>query len=238
MHSRARSHNPFATITGIGLAGGIWRPGPLSLWQRIRVREPSNTAASPSLRPTPDGRGRNGKARQRCWTGLWGWWFTFGCLALLSLTSCRATVGRVIGQQFVSSAFAFEVPLPGDEWQPVSDEPSVLTLTHQYLAAGITISVTCDREADVPLNILTRHLFFGFKDMQILQQQPQALNGVPALKTIARARLDAREVQLYSYVAQRDGCVYDMVYFASPQDYPRGEPSFERMMAGLRFLQR
>jgi hypothetical protein len=143
-----------------------------------------------------------------------------------------------MGQQFISSAYAFEVPLPEDEWQLVLDEPSVLTLAHPYLAAGITISVTCDREADVPLNVLTRHLFFGFKDMEILRQEPQALNGVPALKTIARARLDAREVQLYSYVAQHDGCVYDMVYFASPQDYSRGEPSFERMMAGLRFLQR
>jgi hypothetical protein len=147
-------------------------------------------------------------------------------------------MGRVIGQQFVSPAYAFEVPLPGDEWQPVPDEPSVLTLTHSQLAAGITISVTCDQERDVPLNILTRHLFFGFNHVEILQQEPQALNGVPALKTVARARLDAREVQVYSYVVQRDGCVYDMVYFASPQDYARGEPSFERMMAGFRFRQR
>jgi hypothetical protein len=158
--------------------------------------------------------------------------------ALLSLTSCRATVGRVIGQQFVSSAYAFEVPLPGDEWQPVTDEPSLLTLTHPHLAAGITISVSCDRERDVSLNVLTRHLFFGFKNMEILQQEPQALNGVPALKTIARARIDGHEVQVQSYVVQRDGCVYDMVYFATPQDYSRGEPSFERMIAGLRFLQR
>jgi hypothetical protein len=186
----------------------------------------------------PDRRGRRGKSRQRRCTGVWGWWLAVGCLALMSLTSCRATVGRVIGQQFVSPAYAFEVPLPGDEWQTVADEPSVLTLTHSQLAAGITISVICDRERHVPLNILTRHLFFGFKDIEVLQQGPQALNGVPALKTVARARLDAREVQIYSYVVQRDGCVYDMVYFASPADYARGEPSFERMMAGLRFLQR
>jgi hypothetical protein len=165
------------------------------------------------------------------------WWLAVGCLTLVSLTSCRATVGRMIGQQFVSPTYAFEVPLPGDEWQPVPDEPSVLTLTHAQLAAGITISVTCDRERDVPLNILTRHLFFGFKDVEVLQQGSQALNGVPALKTVARARLDAREVQIASYVVQRDGCVYDMVYFASPEDYGRGEPSFERMMAGWRFLE-
>jgi hypothetical protein len=169
---------------------------------------------------------------------VWRCWLVVACILLLSLSSCRATVGRVIGEQFVSPAYAFAVPLPGHEWQPVPDEPAVLTLTHPFLAAGITISVSCAREADVPLNILTRHLFFGFKDMQILHQEPQALNGVPALKTIARARLDAREVQLTSYVARRAGCVYDMVYFASPQDYSRGEPSFERMMAGLRFLQR
>jgi hypothetical protein len=184
------------------------------------------------------GRGRSVKSRlhRRAWT--WGWWSAVVCLVLISLSSCRATVGHVIGQQFVSPAYAFAVSLPGDEWQPVPDEPSVLTLTHPQLAAGITISVTCNRERDVPLNILTRHLFFGFKNMEVLQQEPQALNGVPALKTVARARLDAHEVQVHSYVVQRDGCIYDMVYFASPQDYARGEPSFARMMAGFRFLQR
>jgi hypothetical protein len=166
------------------------------------------------------------------------WWCTVACLTLMGFTSCRATVGRIIGQQFVSPAYAFEVPLPGDEWRPLADEPSVLTLSHTQLAAGITISVSCEQARDVPLDILTRHLFFGFKNMQVQQQGPQVLNGVPALETVARARLDGREVQLHSYVVRRDGCIYDMVYFASPQDYSRGEPSFERMMAGFRFLQR
>jgi hypothetical protein len=169
---------------------------------------------------------------------LRGWWFAVGCLTLVSLTGCRATMGHVIGQQYVSPTYAFEVPLPGDEWQPLPDEPSLLTLTHAQLEAGITISVSCHRQRDMPLNILTRHLFFGFKDIEVLQQGPQTFDGVPALKTVARARLDAREVQICSYVVQRDGCVYDMVYFASLQDYSRGEPSFERMTTGWRFLQR
>jgi hypothetical protein len=217
MHSNARPRNPFLTVERIVPARGVWRPGPLSYRERVR-----------DFCTLPPGRGRLG----------WGWFLAISLMPLLSLTSCRATVGRVIGQQFVSSAYAFEVPLPGDAWQPVPDELSVLTLTHPHLAAGITISVTCDRERDVPLNILTRHLFFGFTHIEVLQQEPQTLNGIPALKTVARARLDAREVQVYSYVVRRDGCVYDMVYFASPQDFSRGEPSFERMMAGFRFLPR
>jgi hypothetical protein len=159
-------------------------------------------------------------------------------MTLANFMGCRATVGQVIGQQFVSPAYAFAVPLPGDTWTPVAEEPSVLTLTHTGLAAGITISVTCHRERPAPLDILARHLFFGFKDTEVLHQELRALNGVPALQTVARARLETREVQVNSYVAQRNGCIYDMVYFASPQDYSRGEPSFERMVAGFRFLQR
>lgn len=169
---------------------------------------------------------------------MWGWYLAIALVILASFMGCSATVGRVIGQQFVSPAYAFEVPLPGGEWTPVAEEPSVLTLTHTGLAAGITISVTCNRERHAPLDILARHLFFGFKDTEVLHQEPRALNGVPALQTVARARLDGREVQVNSYVVQRDGCIYDMVYFASPRDYSRGEPSFERMVAGFRFLQR
>jgi hypothetical protein len=161
-----------------------------------------------------------------------------GCLTLMSFTSCRATMGHVIGQRFISPAYAFEVPLPGDEWQPMPAEPAVLTLAHRQLAAGITISVTCHQAHDAPLDILTRHLLFGFKHIEILEQAPQALNGVPALQTVARARLDGRELQLHSYVVQRNDCIYDAVYFASPEDYSAGAPSFERMMAGFRFLHR
>jgi hypothetical protein len=145
-------------------------------------------------------------------------------------------MGQVIGQQFISPAYAFAVPLLGDAWQPVPGEPAVLTLSHAQLTAGITINVTCDRERDVPLDILTRHLFFGFKDVQVLQQEARALNGVPALQTVAQAQLEGRAVRVQSYVVQHHHCVYDMVYFASPQDYSQGAAGFEHLIAGFRFL--
>jgi hypothetical protein len=210
--------------------------GHFSLWER--VRELGTALERPSLTPSAGARAR--RSLPWLYRRMWAlnWWCAVGCLTLVNLTSCRTTVGQVMGQQFVSPLYAFEVLLPGDDWRPMADEPSVLTLTHTQLAAGITISVTCHQERDAPLDILTRHLFFGFKDVEVLQQASQALNGVPALETVARARLDGREVQLHSYVVRHDGCVYDMVYFAHPQDYPRGAPSFERMMAGFRFLQR
>jgi predicted Zn-dependent protease len=176
---------------------------------------------------------REARCRRR-WAPLWGRYLSLGLLALGWLQGCSAATGRLVGQEFVSPRYAFAVRLPEDAWQVVANEPSVLTLAHTQLAAGITINVTCDQQSRAPLDILTRHLFFGFRDVDVLRQEPQVLNGVPALKTVARARLEGREVQLSSYVVRHAGCVYDLVYFASPPDFPGGEADFERMVAQFR----
>lgn len=173
-------------------------------------------------------------ARRCSWT--WSWWFAGCCIVLAGCIGCGAAAGKLIDRRFVSPAHGFEVRLPEGGWRATSDGPAVLTLTHPTLAAGITVSVTCNRERQVSLEVLTRHLFFGFKDLEILHQEPWALNGVQALQTVARARLDQDAVQVKSYVTQRDSCVYDIVYVARLEDYARGEPSFDRMLAGFRFL--
>jgi hypothetical protein len=210
--------------------------GSLSPWGRARVWGHPGIPEHPALRPFPGGNG--GRRRRQRHVQGWGWCGAIALVALVGVMGCHATAGRVIGQRFVSRVYAFEVPLPGDEWVTKADEPSVLAFTHAKLAAGISVSVTCTRESQAPLDVLARHLFFGFKGMEILRQEPRTLDGVAALQTVARARLDAGEVQVNSYVAQHQGCVYDMVYFAHPEDYSRGEPGFERMLAGFRFLPR
>jgi hypothetical protein len=238
MGSKACRCEASRMMTSSGLALGTWPDGPLSLWSRVVGWGPWAAHERPliCLSDRGGGRGRTLRLCRRIWA--LSWWLTAGYLGLMSLTSCRAMVGQVVGQHFVSSVYAFAVPLPGDEWQPVGEEPSVLTLTHTQLDAGVTISVTCDQTRDVPLDILTRHLLFGFKNVEVLHQAPRPLDGVLALETVARATLDGRQVQLHSYVVRREGCIYDLVYFANPQDYSRGEPAFERMMAGFRFLRR
>jgi hypothetical protein len=207
-----------------------------SLSRRERGRVRGNLGTVASFSPA-----EHGKARQRRWRRQalrWGWYGTVVIATLVVFVGCRATVGSIIGQQFVSSTYTFAVPLPGDEWTLTSADPAVLTLAHPQFAAGINISVTCDRERQAPLSILARHLFFGFREVEILQQEARTLDGAPALQTVARARLDGAQVQVNSYVVQRQGCVYDLVYFASPQEYSRGEPSFARMLDGFRFQSR
>jgi hypothetical protein len=166
----------------------------------------------------------------------WGLRLILGLALLGIMGGCSAAVGRVVGQRFVSPAHAFEVLLPGDPWRLTSRGQAVLTLGHPQLAAGITISVTCEKGRNIPLDIRARHLFFGLKEKEVIFQEPHALNGVPALKTMVRGRLDTQDVLLSSYVMEREGCVYDVVYVAAPQDYRQGEAAFEGMVAAFRFL--
>lgn len=192
-----------------------------------------------ALSPWETGRVRSRDQRVSSWSRsalLWGWYLAWGLVALSYLTSCGAAIGRIVGQQFISPRYAFEVHLPGNTWEVVTGEPSVLTLSHPKRAAGMTIEVTCDRGQSAPLEVLARHLFFGFQVREVLLQENHVVHGVPALKTVARAQLDTREFLVSSYVVQHQSCVYDMVYFASPQDFPQGEPDFERMVSQFRFL--
>lgn len=181
-------------------------------------------------------RGSDGASHPPRWVSLPGWYLALGVVTLSYLSGCSAAVGRVAGQQFVSPRYGFEVGLPGAAWQVTANEPAVLTLAHRHLAAGITVNATCDRQGRAPLDILSRHLFFGFENVEILQQEPQALNSGPALKTVARARLEAQELLVSSYIIQHHNCVYDLVYFASPQDFPRGEADFEQLVTQFRFI--
>lgn len=208
--SHARSRKPF---------WAVWLCHTLCLWETGKARR-RGQGVSPWSRYVP----------------LWGWYLACGLITLNYLAGCGAALGRIVGQQFISPRYAFEVDLPGNAWQVVTGEPSVLTLSHPERAAGMTIEVTCDRGQSAPLEVLARHLFFGFQVREILLQESHVVHGVPALKTVARARLDTREFLVSSYVVQHHSCVYDMVYFASPQDFPQGEPDFERMVSQFRFL--
>jgi hypothetical protein len=223
MMNHARRREPFWTRMRVAPAGG-------------GVRGRAGAVDHPSPQPPPSGGAKAGGRRGPRRASVPGWCFALGVVVLSGLSGCSAAVGRVVGRQFESPRYAFAVPLPGDEWRVVAHEPSVLTLTHPRLAAGVTINVTCDQQGKASLDVLARHLFFGFRQVEVVRQEPRTLHGVPALKTVARAQLDARPLLVSSYILQHRDCVYDLVYFASPQDFRHGEADFEQMVAQFRFL--
>src|SRR5215216_97559 len=74
-----------------------------------RVERAADSLARTDLQPSC------GTPYPRQHTAAWGLHLSISFMILGSLMGCSVTVGRVVGQQFVSPTYAFEVPLPGDE---------------------------------------------------------------------------------------------------------------------------
>ena len=95
--------------------------------------------------------------------------------------------------------------------------------------------VTCEEQQAVPLRILARRLFFGIGARRVMAQEPVSLNGTEAIHTVLEGHLKESDVMVSSYVAQDHGCVYDLIYVASPSVFQDRLPEFERFVRGWAF---
>jgi hypothetical protein len=68
----------------------------------------------------------------------------------------------------------------------------------------------------------------GTTDRTVDSQEVVPFDGREAMHTLLRAKLDGVPMQYDLYVMKKDGCVYDIVYVASPDRFAQGSPEFER----------
>ncbi len=156
-------------------------------------------------------------------------------LALAAACGGCAT-GRVVDGVYENSATGFRIPVPPAPWVSVS-LPDVDVAFQRPSAAGTIAAFSeCGASRRAPLRVLARRLFFGLKERRVLHQEPLALDGAEALRTVIRAEQDGSPVVVESVVARRGACGYDLVLAAPPDDYPALRPDFDRVAAGWRAL--
>ncbi|RMF92576.1 MAG: hypothetical protein D6736_03260 [Nitrospinota bacterium] len=155
---------------------------------------------------------------------------------LLLITGCATSSGLLVERWYMNDAKGIIAPLPGEYWELVSQNGTRLAFRHRVSSAGILLNTTCGRDEHLSLPLLTRHLFFGFEQKEILEQEEVKIQGIPALKSLLRAELQGMPLQIASYVIRYRSCVYDFVYYAHPQDFATGLPDFERMVREVRLI--
>jgi hypothetical protein len=120
-------------------------------------------------------------------------------------------------------------------WQPVREEAGAIGFYNDQLGGVIEANATCSREelSQVSLGTLTRRLLMGYSERRIDRQERVSLSGGQALRTHAAARLDGVPIELELVVLTQRGCVFDLSYVAQEERFVRGEPDFERFIAGF-----
>jgi hypothetical protein len=104
------------------------------------------------------------------------------------------------------------------------------------LDAIIMVGSECPDERDAPLSVAANTLLIGFTDRQTVAEEVVPLAGREALHRRVRAKLDGAPLALDLYVLKKDGCLYDLVYLAPPENAARGEPDFRRLVAGFQTM--
>jgi hypothetical protein len=122
-------------------------------------------------------------------------------------------------------------------WRRIDVEGADLAFHDDAREASTLFDVRCGhRDDDAPLSVLTDHLIMGTTERQFDTQETVPFDGREALRSVLRAKLDGVPMQYEIYVMKKDGCVYDIVYVASPDRFAQGTPDFERFVRGVHAL--
>ena len=153
---------------------------------------------------------------------------------IFSLT-CAGFNGSVFKGQNTSYKIG---PLPV-EWQEIKDENKEVNLIFWKKSKRQTIVVNSVCEGINPEatpRILTGHLLYGFTSTKIVKQQSSLVSGQEALRTTLEATLDNSPLMLDLYVLKQGKCVFDLQYFASPENFNGGVKEFEDFVKGFQVL--
>ncbi|MGZ6334219.1 MAG: hypothetical protein ACXWP5_16470, partial [Bdellovibrionota bacterium] len=119
-------------------------------------------------------------------------------------------------------------------------EVSDVAFQSKKTASIISLNTACrgvleDYEKD--LHHLTDLLLLGFTDVEHRQERQVQIQGAPGLETTVEGKFvrpvgEVRKLRIV--VAERNNCIYDLVYVATPARFATNEPDFTQFVASLR----
>ncbi len=153
------------------------------------------------------------------------------CIVLIGCATGRTTEGF-----YVDETKSFRVRLPRNGWQIMEAPGTDLAMQDTRSQAQIAVSASCPAREAGPLPALTRHLFFGVRELKRVRQEPIQLDGVAGLDTEITGELGGVPVQVRSVVIRRGECLYDLLFVASPETFTDQSVDFDAFLQGWEFL--
>ncbi|MGH7266460.1 MAG: hypothetical protein ACREMB_16685 [Candidatus Rokuibacteriota bacterium] len=145
--------------------------------------------------------------------------------ALGIMAGCAAGARRV-GDALVIAGKGYRV-VPPKGWERIPSDADV-AFHHPGLGAGLMAHGTCEGAAPRrTLPVLARHLRFGLRDVEGLEEARLEVAGRHGIRSRFTARLDGIPVAVGAVTVQARGCVYDLVVVTPPGRLAEAAPAFE-----------
>ena len=153
------------------------------------------------------------------------------------LAGCQ-TQQVIINGTFTNPQKAYKVVLPKEGWVSLRQGLGEDIAMQNLSAGGATFAVISYRQkySNLPLDILQAHLLIGIKHRKILAKEHVTLSKQRALHTILTGKANGDEVKISSYVVEKNGWVYDLVYWAHPEQFDGALDDFEKVIKSFVFI--
>jgi hypothetical protein len=126
--------------------------------------------------------------------------------SMLFIEGC-VLFGGGSGEIEPQKATGFTVKTPAGWKKKVQDESDQA----YRLESGslVTLNSSCHRHFDAPLEVLTRQLLIGSRNIEVEHQDSLSADGAEGLYTNVRATLDGVPFYLDLFVLKRESCIFD-----------------------------
>jgi hypothetical protein len=141
--------------------------------------------------------------------------------------------GHFRDNRFEDAHVAYDVGAPGEPWRRVEVETANVAWYNDAHGASLLVNSHCEGVGDAPLAGLTSELTMGMTDRVLEEPRLLPFAGREAMETVATGKLDGVPRKLMLFVLKKDGCVYDVVYDASPAHFEAGIAAYRRVRDGL-----
>jgi hypothetical protein len=86
----------------------------------------------------------------------------------------------------------------------------------------VTVSSSCTRDSRAPLDLLTRHLLIGTRNVVVERREKMSVHELVGLYSSVRATVDKIPFHMEVFVIAREACIYDFMLL-SPSEISRIE---------------
>ncbi len=119
-------------------------------------------------------------------------------------------------------------------WGPATIRLKQLVFENDSLGATILADALCGPKfVDSPLPRLAHDLFDRMENRKFQDERVTTLDGRSAHYLIGTGKVDGVDLRMEAYVMKKDFCLYDLVYFAPPDRFARGQKDFQGVVHGF-----
>ncbi|MEZ4751662.1 MAG: hypothetical protein R3B54_13870 [Bdellovibrionota bacterium] len=102
----------------------------------------------------------------------------------------------------------------------------------------VAVSSSCNRHADADLQVLTRHLLIGVRNVVFIRQTYLEVNGAQGLYSSVRGEAGQDPIRFEIFVISKGGCIFDFTLLNKKQISAGDVAEFKQLVMSFRYAKR